>query len=75
MEEIEARQKSTIKLLELWIKQYEKPRWFNWLGLYPAMASVEASKAQLKSMRLGNKYGGDTKFVRDMEKWMSSNGQ
>ena len=70
---IETRQKSTIQTLELWIKLYEKPKWFYWFGLYPAMASVEASKAQLKSMRLGNKYGGDTKFVRDMRKWMSSN--
>jgi len=36
--------------LEWYIERFEKPKWMNWFGCYPAMSSVEASKAQLKAM-------------------------
>jgi hypothetical protein len=50
MNDIEFRQDLTISRLEAWIKEHERPPWFSWLGIYPAEASVNASKAQLKAM-------------------------
>lgn len=50
MNEIEYMQNLTRGRLLWWIEKHEKPDWYDWLGLYPARASVEAAKAQLKAM-------------------------
>jgi hypothetical protein len=50
MNDIEFRQGLTISRLEAWIKEHERPPWLSWLGSYPAEASVNASKAQLKAL-------------------------
>ena len=54
MDEIEFHQNLIRGRLEWWIRKNEQPNWFSWFGFYPAQASVNAAKAQLKAM---DKYG------------------
>lgn len=50
MDEITLQQSLIRGRLEWWIENNEKPNWFSWFGFYPAKASVNAAKAQLKAM-------------------------
>lgn len=43
-----------------WIKKLERPKWFEWFGLYPARASVEAVKAYIKQQDI-DYYGSEEK--------------
>lgn len=38
------------KSLKLWIKNNEKPNWYDWLGIYPEKSSVEAARTELKCL-------------------------
>ena len=50
MIEEQYRQTMTRAWLESWIENNEEPDWFDWFGMYPAKASVDAAKAQLTAM-------------------------
>ncbi len=50
MSDVEWQQIMTKAWLELWIESNERPAWLDWFGLYPAKASVNAAKTQLKAM-------------------------
>lgn len=51
MNDIEYHQAQVRARLEWYIENFEKPKWMDFFGLYPAMNAVEASKAQLKAMK------------------------
>lgn len=53
MTEIEHRTAMTRAWLESWIELNQKPDWLDWLGLYPAKASVHAARCQLTAMNYG----------------------
>lgn len=50
MEELEFRDALTRAWLACWVKEMERPDWFDWFGFYPAKASVNAAKARLRAM-------------------------
>ena len=50
MSQYEHRAALTRGWLESWVDQFGKPDWYDWFGLYPSKASVDAAKALLKAM-------------------------
>ncbi|MBL4886748.1 MAG: hypothetical protein JKY95_19755 [Planctomycetaceae bacterium] len=50
MSELEFRVAIHREWLESWVENNEKPDCYDWLGFYPAKASVDAAKAALKAM-------------------------